>query len=144
LYRVDAENPYRYAQLTKRDAEILAGHLDEEMTYRGSIHGAIHDVGIEELWFHLRRSGFLVRCQFHESLYKEVHDACEHRCARVYVHGLITVRRVDRTIIRVRVERINVAPRLTEERYQSFFGADPNYTGGTSSEEFIERSRYEH
>lgn len=26
---------------------------------RGSIHGAIHDVGIEALWFHLRQSGSL-------------------------------------------------------------------------------------
>jgi hypothetical protein len=59
LYRGDADEPYRYANLTKRDAEILADYLAEETTYRGSIHGAIHDVGIEELWFHIRRSGFL-------------------------------------------------------------------------------------
>jgi ISXO2-like transposase domain len=146
LYRGDAEKPYRYANLTKRDAELLAGHLAEEVTYRGSIHGAIHDVGIEELWFHLRRSGSLdlVRCGFREPLYKEVHEACEHRHARVYIHGLITVRRVDREIIRVRAEKIKVAPRMTEDRYQSFFGADPNYTEQLSSEEFVERNRYEH
>lgn len=146
LYRGDEEEPYRYALLTKRDAEILAGHLAEEVTYRGSIHGVIHDVGIEELRFHLRRSSSLdlVRCEFREPLYKKVHEACEHRHAMVYVHGLITVRRVDREIIRVRAEKLKVAPRMTDDRYQSFFGADQNYTGQLSSEEFIERNRYEH
>jgi hypothetical protein len=146
LYRGEEEKPYRYAPLTKRDAEILAGYLSEEVTYRGSIHGAIHDVGVEELWFHLRRSGSrdLVRCEFRETLYHDVIDACERRHARVYVHGLITARRVDREVTRIRAEKIKVAPRLTEDKYQSFFGADPNYTGHLNSEEFIERNRHEH
>ena len=116
------------------------------MTYRGSIHGAVHNVGVEELWFNLRRSGSLdlVRCEFREDLYHDVIEACERRRARVYIHGLITARRVDREITSVRAKRIKVAPRMTEERYQSFFGADPNYTGETSSEDFVERNRYEH
>jgi hypothetical protein len=130
--------------LTKRDAEILAGHLTEETTYRGSIHGAIHNVGIEELSFHLRRSGSLnlIRCEFREPLYKEVHEACERRHARIYFHGLITVRRVDQEIMKMRAEKIKIAPRLTQEWYQSFFGAAPNYTGEMTSEDFVERSRY--
>jgi hypothetical protein len=146
LYRGEEEKPYRWAPLSKREAEILSGHLSEEVTYRGSIHGAIHNVGIEELWFNLRhtRSGDLVKCEFHEPLYHEVIDACERRHAIVYVHGLITARRVDREITRVRVEKIKVAPRLSDERYLSFFGADSDYSGDLSSEEFIERNRYEH
>jgi len=146
LYRVDEERPYRYSRLTKRDAEILAGFLAEEMTYRGSIHGVIHNVGVEELWFNLRHSASLdlVRCEFHVSLYREVIEACERRHALVYVHGLITARRVDQGVTRVRAEKIKVAPRLTEDRYRAFFGSDPEYTGELSSEEFIERNRYEH
>jgi hypothetical protein len=144
LYRGDEEKPYRYAPLTKRDAEILAGFLSEEVTYRGSIHGAIHDLGVEELWFHLRRSGSLVRCEFREPLYREVIEACERRHALVYVHGLITVRRADQDLTRMRAEKIKVSPRLTDDRYQSFFGAEPNYSGEMTSEDFVERNRYEH
>jgi hypothetical protein len=146
LYRIDEPQPYRYAPLTKREAEILSGFLAQEITYRGSIHGVIHGLGVEDLWFQLRRAGArdLVRCDFREDLYQAVIDACERRHAIVYVHGQITARRVDREIIKVRAERIKVAPPLSDERYRSFFGADPNYTGELSSEEFIERGKYEH
>lgn len=149
LYRVDdatTDKPYRYAPLTKRDAEILSGYLSEEITYRGSIHGVIHNVGIAELWFHLRRSGTeeLIRCDFSEPLYHDVIDACESRRSRIYVHGLITARRVDRAVTKVRVEKIKVGPRLAEEQYQSFFGADPNYTGDMKSEDFTEQNWHEH
>jgi hypothetical protein len=44
----------------------------------------------------------------------------------------------------MRAEKIKLAARLTEERYQSFFGSDPNYTGEMTSEDFVERSWYEH
>lgn len=149
LYRADdvtAKRPYKYAPLTKRDAEILSGFLSEEVTYRGSIHGHMHQLGVAELWFHLREagSGELVRCDFREDVYRVVVEACERRNALIYVHGRITARRADRAVTRMRVDLIKAAPRLTEEQYLSFFGADPNYTGDMSSEDFIERNRYEH
>jgi hypothetical protein len=105
----------------------------------------IHDIGIEELWFHLRKTsgGNLVRCDFLEALYQDVHDASARRHAIVYVHGLITTRRVDREVTKMRVEKIKVAPPLTEDKYLAFFGADPNYSGELNSEEFIEHGRYE-
>jgi hypothetical protein len=149
LYRpgTDDVQPFRRVALTKREAEILAAHLAEEVTYRGSLHGEMHDLGVAECWFHLRRAGRedLVRCEFREDLYEQVIEACERRHARVYVHGLITARRVDREISKVRVDRIKAVPVLTDEKYQAFFGADPDYTGGLSSEEFAERgSGHEH
>lgn len=151
LYRTEGEQPYRHLPLTKREAEMLGSFLSEEVTYRGSIQGIIHDIGIEELWFHLRKlprddsvRGDLVRCDFKESLYQEVHDASSRRHARVYVHGLITARRVDREVTKMVAEKLKVAPPLSEDRYREFFGADPNYTGLVASEEFIERGRYEH
>jgi hypothetical protein len=109
-------------------------------------HGKIHNVGIEDLWFQLRRSGSndLVRCDFREALYSEVHEACNRRNALVYVHGLITARRVDQQVTEMRAEKLKVAPSLSDEQYRAFFGADPEYTGNSSSEEFIERNRYEH
>jgi hypothetical protein len=143
LYRPEATKPYRYAPLTKRDAGILAEFLAEEVTYRGSIHGVIDTLGIAELWFHLRRAGGgLVRCEIPLSIYDEVAKACERRNALVYVHGSITARRVDREVSKVKVDGIRVAPRLTEDRYQSFFGADPGYGGELSSDQLIGRIRY--
>lgn len=145
LYRPDDDKLYIYALLTKRDAEIMAGYLSEELTYSGSLHGMIHNVGVEDLSFQLRRSRSLglVRCEFRESLYREVIEACRHRHAQVYVHGLLTARRLDQEITRVQADKIKVGPRLSAERYHSFFGADPNYTGEMSSEDFVERNRYE-
>lgn len=141
LYHTNEDKPYRHLPLTKRDAELLSAFLSEEVTYRGSIHGVIHDVGIEELWFHLRRSGSndLVRCEFADDLYDEVHDACTRRHALVYVHGTLTARRVDRAITKVRASRIRVAPHMSEERYRNFFGAQPGYGGELSSEDILEQ-----
>jgi hypothetical protein len=146
LYRADSPKPYKYAPLTKRDAEMLASFLSEEVTYRGAIHGVIHNFGVEDLWFQLRRFGAsdLVRCDFRESLYSEVAKACGRRHARVYVHGLITARRVDQSVTKMLAEKLTVAPTLNDEQYRAFFGSDPNYTGELSSEEFVERNRYEH
>jgi hypothetical protein len=145
LYRGDDPQPYRYAPLTKREAEILSGFLAQEITYRGTIHGVIHVLGVEDLWFQLRRTrtGGLVRCDFHQGLYHAVVEACERPHAVVYVHGRITARRVDRELIKLRADRIKVAPALSDERYRAFFGIDPDYTGELSSEDFIERGRYE-
>ncbi len=101
----------------------------DEVTYLGSIRGTIHDVVISELFFRLRQSGeWLVRCEFREPMYAEVMKACERRNALVYVHGLITARRADREVAKVRVDKIRAAPLLSEDRYQSFFGADQDYT----------------
>jgi len=147
LYRPEEEEPYRLIPLTKRDAEIMGSQLAEEVTYRGSLQGEMHNVGVEELWFQLRlaRSRELVRCNFREPLYEQVIEACKQRHARIYVHGMITARRIDREISSIVVEKIKAAPILTEARYQAFFGADPNYTGDLTSEDFAERStRYEH
>jgi hypothetical protein len=149
LYHVDhveEQIPYKYALLSKREAELFSEFLAEEVTYRGSLHGTIHDVGIEELSFRLRRtkSRELVKCDFREHLYQLVHEACEHRNALVYVHGLITARRIDREITKARIENIKAAPVLRAERYQAFFGADPNYSGQVASEDIIERGWYEH
>jgi hypothetical protein len=144
LYRPDDDKPYIYALLTKRDAEIMAGFLSEEVTYSGSLDGRIHNVGVEELSFQLRRSRHpgLVKCEFEESLYRDVIEACKYRHALLYVHGLVTARRIDQEITRVRADKIKVAPRLSDEHYHSFFGSDADYTGDMSSEDFVERNRY--
>jgi hypothetical protein len=150
LYRPDdpdESKPYRFAPLTKREAVNLASFLSQEITYRGSIQGQIHSLGVAELNFQLRssRSKELIKCEFKEALYNEVIEACEQRRSRVFVHGLITVRRVDRHISLIKAEKLRTAPTLSEERYRAFFGSDPNYTGEMSSEEFTDRNLdYEH
>lgn len=146
LYMPEQEKPYRTLPLTKREAEIFATFLSEEVTYRGSVHGVMHIMGIEEPWFNLRpaKGGDLIRCDFNDALYEQVHEASARRHAIVYVHGQITARRVDRGIIKVLAERIKVAPVLSGDKYLQFFGADPRYTGDLTSEEFVERGRYEH
>lgn len=150
LYRPDdpdESKPYKFAPLSKREAVNLASFLSQEITYRGSVQGEIHNVGVADLNFQLRlsRSKELIRCEFKDSLYEEVIEACERRHSRVFVHGIITARRVDRHILLVKAERLKTAPVLSDARYRSFFGADPNYTGDASSEEFTDRNAgYEH
>jgi hypothetical protein len=150
LYRpndTDEDPPYKFAPLSKREATQLAGMLSEEITYSGTIQGHVHSIGVAELFFQLRRlrTNELIRCEFKEDLYPQVIEACERRNSKLFVHGRITVRRVDRHVSIIKVDRLKAAPQLSEERYQAFFGSDPDYTGDLSSEEFAERSLgYEH
>lgn len=149
LYRPDDSDdhaPYKFAPLTKREAVQLAGFLSQEVTYTGSIQGQVHSIGVAELFFQLRRirTHELIRCEFKENLYQEILDACERRNSRIFVHGKITARRVDRHISLICVDGLKTAPGLSDEKYNSFFGFDPNYTGDITSVEFSERAtRYE-
>jgi len=149
LYRasdLEEENPYKFAPLSKREATQLAAKLSEEITYSGTIQGHVHSIGVAELFFQLRRlrTNELIRCEFKEDLYDHVLEACERRNSRLFVHGRITARRVDRHVSLIKVDRLKSAPQLSEERYEAFFGADPKYTGDLESDEFAEVSlRYE-
>lgn len=147
LYRPNEETPFEWSPLTKREATDLKGRLLEEVSFKGTLQGSIHNIAVADLWFHLRdsRSEELVRCEFETKSYDEVIEAAHTRNARVYVRGSIVARRADRHVQRVKVARVVLAPTLSEERYQSFFGADPNYTGKMSTEEFIDEIRgYDH
>jgi hypothetical protein len=149
LYRPDDsedKEPYRFAPLTKREAVQLAGFLSQEAVYSGSVQGHVHSIGVAELFFQLRRlrTNELIRCEFEERLYQEILDACERRNSRIFVHGKITARRVDRHVSLIRVDGIKTAPALSEEKYRSLFGFDPNYTGDISSVDFSDlATRYE-
>lgn len=144
LYAPNGNTPDQWHPLTKRQALTLRDQLTEEVTYVGTIQGNIHNF-VAELPFRfslrLSRSGDLVRCDIGEPLYDDLVKTLTRRNALVYVQGRIRARRIDRSIQAVDVFRLKSAPPLSDQAYQSFFGASPNYTGDMSTEQFIEEAR---
>jgi len=143
LYRAADRQPYQWRPLSKRDALTIKERIAAEVTYIGATSGRIRDLIVEGTpAFHLHaRSGDVIRCVVSETLYRETLDLLRDRGGLVYVQGRIRARRIDRSIREIFVRRIKAAPKLTKEQYGEFFGADPDYTGELTTEEFIEIAR---
>lgn len=140
LYRGDGEKPYEYRHLSKLRAVELQQKLNEKMNFKTTIQGIIHNLGVEENYFNLRqrRSGKLIRCDYPAPLYDEIHAAASKPNNLVYVRGMVSQRRVDRQIEGMKVAQIKAA-RLSPDVFNVLFGSAPDYTGGLSSTEFIDR-----
>lgn len=143
LMRPNDKIPFEYKSLTKSAAIDLKATLTEEISYKGTIQGTIHNIAIADLWFNLRRDRHndLVRCEFDERQYEELIDAAHKRKARIFVRGVISARRIDRAVQRIEVVQVQAAPELSQGQYEAFFGLDPDYTGTLSTSEFIDAAR---
>lgn len=141
LYKPKADKPFEYRKLSKLRALDLHQRLTETIRVKSTVQGTIHNLGIEEHYFTLRerKSGHLVRCDYPEDLYDEVHAAASNPDSLVYARGLVTFRRVDRLVEAVKVDTIKAAPALPDV-FNKLFGQHPDYTGDLSTQEFIERS----
>ena len=140
LYRSDGDKPYEYRRLSKLRANELQQRLNEKLTFKTTVQGTMHDVGIEEHYFNLRerKSGRLLRCDFPSSLYDQVHAAAASPDRLVYVRGYISERRVDRFIESVKADQVRAAPPLPDV-FTKLFGMFPEYTQGLPTEEFVEK-----
>ncbi|MBU1156454.1 MAG: hypothetical protein KJ921_11410 [Proteobacteria bacterium] len=140
----DAE-PAEWRYLDKAKAIKISITLQEKISYYGSVLGNIHALfkGAKPQYFTLREriSGELISCFFGADLYSDVIKALESRNASIYAHGLITASRSMRRIDAIQVNKIKVAPILSDKDYRKFFGAAPGITGNLSTEQYIEEAR---
>jgi hypothetical protein len=131
--------------LHKSRAVALVEHFQELIEYRGMAQGVIHSLYKESQppYFDLRdlASRELVKCFYQPSQYPDVHAALERKDAVVLVSGWIRVRRQDRQIREITIERIQSTKPLDRRQLEEFFGSAPGWTGDLSTEEFIDRVR---
>ena len=148
IYRPSQDTATDWRPLTKRRATALKERLVQTLHYVGTLQGQLHNIVVEpSLSFNIRdaQTGELVHCDADDGLYEDLRRAMARRGALLYVRGNIAVRRIDRSITAVKATAIRVAPSLTAQQYDSFFGIAPTYTGELTTEEFIDRARgYDH
>lgn len=142
----DAALP-EWKPLKKDVAVSMLDYFNEVIEYRGMLQGVIHALYKESTppFFKLRdfQSGELIQCQYRPQQYDQVYRALERRNAVVMVAGWICTRRLDRTIVTLKVDKIQATTPLNEEELRSFFGSTPGWTGDLTTDQFIESMRNE-
>lgn len=137
------DKDWRYLS-TRRSAEIYEA-LAATVEYSGSLQGAIFAFHKESRppYFTIKElsSGTLVNCLFAPHQYKSIVEVLRDRDAIVHVNGLVKASRIDRKPVRMQVEYIEPAEKLTDEDIEHFFGCAPNLTGSLSTAEFISQIR---
>lgn len=131
--------------LTKSRAAAIVEHFQQWVQYRGMAQGPIHSLYKESQppYFDLRDlvTNCLIKCFYQPSQYAQVHAALERKDAVVIVSGLMRVRRQDRQIGEIAIERIQSTKAVNQPELERFFGSAPDWTGDLPTEEFIERVR---
>lgn len=129
-----------------KTAEIRA-QLEAPVPAYGAVQGIIHSLQKE-----VRRPFFLVRelatddlvsCFYPTRLYSDVVDALRERTAVLHIAGDTVYDRATRSIVELRVDRIDKTRMLSSEEFEKFFGSMPEFTGELSTDEYIDAIREE-
>jgi hypothetical protein len=148
LFDNGTSSPAVWRVLSKSDGVAIREHIENRVEYWGMIQGIIHSLfkEAEPPYFYVREisSDSLVRCTFPADRYSQFIPLLQNRRTVVFVSGYVTARRADRKIERVRIERMEPAPQLSDAEFEKFFGSAPNFTADLSTEEFLDEIRREH
>ena len=133
-----------YAEL-ELQLEHIAKSIEPEVQYVGAIMGSTHEwnKGAKPPYLVVRElnTNELVKCSYARSDYSKVAALFNEENAVVTVQGLMTYNRISGKSEITMAREFDVAPDFTAEDFDKFFGADPDFTGDLSTDEFIRRSR---
>jgi hypothetical protein len=119
--------------------------IEEPIISYGSVQGLLHSVVLEArrpyFAVHELASEQVVRCYYEQPLYDDVVRAMAQRNAIIHATGDMKLDRASRTIGEMDVERIDHVQPLSDEEFQSFFGAAPQLTGELSTQDYIREYR---
>ena len=138
----DAEGLSEHKITYKQTAEIRA-LLGAPLVSHGAIQGvfyALHS-GSEPPFFSLRmmQNGALVRCEYPEWMYHDIHAAIADYHAVMIVTGDIHWDKATNSVMKVLVtESPEHSKPLSEDEFEKFFGSIPHYTGTMTTDEYID------
>lgn len=129
----------------KLQLERIAKSIEPEVQYVGAVMGATYEwnKGAKPPYIIIREinTNELVKCSYARADYAKVAALFKDENAVVTVQGLTTYNRISGKSEITMAHAFDVAPNFSTEDFESFFGADPNFTGELSTEEFIRRAR---
>ena len=145
LFTNGSKKPDEWRTISKQQSVGIAEHFNELIESIGTIQGIVHSLYKESQppYFDLRElsNEKLIKCQYPPHLYEQVIGSLKRRNAIVLVQGEITARRRDQKIDHMVVRQMKVAPELTADDLEEFFGCAPDFTGDITTEEHIKRMR---
>jgi len=131
--------------LPKPRAHEIIQFYEATVEYRGMLQGVIHSLYKEATppYFTLRdfASRELVRCEFKAADWSSLHSALTRKDGVVLVAGWLRVKRVDKAIEEMRVDKIQGTKPVSADELKEFFGSAPGWTGDMTTDEFIKSLR---
>ncbi len=135
----------RWIQLTKSKAAEIQAEIQARVRAYGALQGIVHSVflGSRPPFFNLREksTGALVKCIYSPAVYPELAAALQRMNAIIHVFSYTSTDLVDRKIEDMEVSQILLAPVLRESEFERLFGSDRQFTGGLTTQEFINNVR---
>jgi hypothetical protein len=129
-------------KLTKLRAVTIQKQIVRPLRHYGAIQGKITAFfsGSCGLWVHDLLANQRVVCNFQQDQYDKIAKLLRDRDAIVQVEGWFTTNQLGEQTAMV-IETIDKCPEYREGDLEKFFGSDPDFTGGLTTEEYIDKIR---
>jgi hypothetical protein len=142
----DPESPLpEYFELSKRNLPPILIETQRVVESYGSVQGVIHSIfmGSKPRHFFIRELATegLIKCVYTSEHHSELVKTLKEEGTVVHVYGLVEVDMAHRKISQITAERIDAAPKLSDNEFDDFFGCCPKLTGDLSTQEFIDDIR---
>jgi hypothetical protein len=122
--------PKEWKELTRKKADIIIQKIQTNVEYYGSVYGSMYSLvkGAKPPFFILRDflTGDLIHCDYDKDYYTDVVNALKKQTSTIYVHGRVRANIISKKIDFISVNNIKIAPELSDEEYNSFFGCAPD------------------
>lgn len=145
LYRDGPDQPERWREVSYRQTSEIRLLLDSPIPTYGSVQGVVYSwsAGAQPAFFSVRdlSSGVLVRCEYTQEAYSQIHAATRSPNTVVHVYGDVRWDRITNSILDVLVQEIEIAQPLSESEFESIFGSMPGFTGELTTDEYMEELR---
>lgn len=138
----DAEH-FQWEQIAKRTTIEVDEAVLKPVVYDGSIQGTLGTWYKDSDFIYVRDSVFhaLVKCTYKVDMYDMIYRFYKDKKAVVHVTGRVTSDRLNGEPKEIAVQRIERFDKLSDDDFDSIFGAAPDLIGDESAADFIERMR---
>jgi hypothetical protein len=146
IYDSDHQIEPTWLHANKLNVATVLGNIDFEARYYGSVLGTIHSLnkGSSPPFINVRDliNGELVKCVYvPKEHYSKITKLLQKEDALVYVHGLVTVNLVSKSIDHIDSDRFEIAPEYREGDLEAFIGSAPRLTGNLTTRQYITKIR---
>lgn len=144
-FNVETGRPNRWHKIERMHFEEVAASIDSEVIYVGSIIGATHDwvKGAKEPYITIREinTSELIKCTYSDDDYSRVAKLFANKIAVVVVGGTVLYNRITGKTEVTKATTFDLAPEISDEDFDRFFGCAPDFTGAASTDDFIRNGR---
>lgn len=135
--------PFRYVD--KVQLEEIGNSIEAEMHYVGAVMGRTHEwnKGADKPYLIIREinSGELIKCCYNDDDYSSVAKLFQQKTAVAIIQGAVTFNRVTSKTEVTMATDFEIAPDLTDQEFDAFFGCALGITGSLTAAEFISKGR---